>query len=460
MEAKHENCFPDGFAWGAATAAYQIEGAAQEDGKGDSVWDMLCRKQGAIFQGQNGDVACDNYHRWPEDVALMQKIGLKAYRLSISWPRVLPEGTGAVNKKGLEFYDRLIDGLLAAGVSPWVTLFHWDYPYELFCRGGWLNRDSIDWFADYARVVVDRLSDRVTNWMTFNEPQMFLALGHVAGSHAPGMKYADAEMLRVCHHAFCAHGKGVQAMRAAARQPLKIGFAPAAFVKIPQNGSPDSVELAREAMFAVTNRGHFNNAWYMDPVLLGRYPEDGLEQFRDVPPPVQAGDMELMCQPLDWLGANIYGGVTVLPRSGNTGDYPEKLELPGHPITMMGWHTVPESLYWGPRFLAERYKLPVVITENGMSGHDWVSPDGAVHDPYRIEFTRQYLSALSRAIQDGVDVRGYFHWSLMDNFEWAEGYKQRFGLIHVDYQTQKRTLKDSAAWYRRVIETSGAALAE
>jgi beta-glucosidase len=458
MKLAPKGSFPEKFSWGAATAAYQIEGAAREDGKGESVWDIHCRKPGAIFQGQNGDVACDHYHRWPEDVALMQKIGLKAYRLSISWPRVLPEGTGCANAKGLEFYDRLIDGLLAVGITPWITLFHWDYPYELFCRGGWLNRDSIDWFADYARVVVDRLSDRVTNWMTFNEPQMFLALGHVAGVHAPGMKYADAEALRACHHAFCAHGKGVQAMRAAARQSLKIGFAPAAFVKIPQSGSPEAVELAREAMFAVTNRGHFNNAWYMDPVLLGRYPEDGLEQFRDVPPPIQSGDMELMHQPLDWLGANIYGGVTVLPRTGNSGDYPEKVELPGHPMTMMGWHTVPESLYWGPRFLAERYKLPVVITENGMSGHDWVSPDGAVHDPYRIEFTRQYLDALSRAARDGVDVRGYFHWSLMDNFEWAEGYKQRFGLIHVDYATQKRTLKDSAYWYSNIIKTNGADL--
>ena len=455
MRPQDDKLFPAGFAWGAATAAYQIEGAAREDGKGESVWDMLCRKPGAIFQGQNGDVACDHYHRWAEDVALMQKIGLKAYRLSISWPRVLPEGTGRGNAKGLEFYDRLIDGLLAAGVSPWVTLFHWDYPYELFCRGGWLNRDSIDWFAEYISLVVERLSDRVSNWMTFNEPQMFLALGHVAGVHAPGMKYSDAEMLRVCHHAFCAHGKGVQAMRAAARQPLRIGFAPAAFVKIPQNGNPDSVGLAREAMFAVTNRGHFNNAWYMDPVLLGRYPEDGLEQFHDVPLPIQAGDMELMHQPLDWLGANIYGGVTVFPRAGNAGDYPEKVELPGHPMTMMGWHTVPESLYWGPRFLAERYKLPVVITENGMSGHDWLSADGAVHDPYRIEFTRQYLAALKRAVEDGVDVRGYFHWSLMDNFEWAEGYKQRFGFIHVDYATQKRTLKDSAYWYANVIKSNG-----
>jgi beta-glucosidase len=328
----------------------------------------------------------------------------------------------------------------------------------LYCRGGWLNRDSIDWFADYTRVVVERLSDRVTHWMTMNEPQMFLALGHIAGVHAPGLKLADAEMLRACHHAFCAHGKAVQAIRAHTRRPAQVGFAPAVFVKIPPGQTAADIELARTAMFSVTNRGHFNNAFYMDPVLSGKYPEDHLRQFADVPVPVREGDMELMAQPLDFLGANIYGGVTVDPRPGDTGDYPERKEAQGHPITMMGWHVVPESLYWGPRFLAERYKLPVVITENGMSGHDWVGADGHVHDPYRIEFTRQYLQALKRAIRDGVDVRGYFHWSLLDNFEWAEGYKQRFGLVHVDYPTQKRTPKDSAAWYAEVIRTNGADL--
>ena len=458
MTKPNHSQFPNHFAWGAATASYQIEGAAREEGKGLSVWDMLCRKPGAIYQGQTGDVACDHYHRWREDVALMKEIGLNAYRMSLSWPRILPNGTGAVNGKGLEFYDRLVDSLLEAGVTPWITLFHWDFPYELYCRGGWLNRDSIDWFADYARVATERLSDRVSHWITFNEPQMFLALGHVAGVHAPGMKYADAEMLRVCHHAYCAHGKAVQAIRAHARQPVSIGFAPAAFVKIPGSGSPEEIELARSSMFAVTNRGHFNNAWYMDPVLLGEYPKDGLEQFRDVEIPIRDGDMELMSQPLDWLGANIYGGVNVLPRPGKTGDYPEITEKEGHPVTMMGWNTRPESLYWGPRFLAERYKLPIVITENGMSGHDWVSQDGAIHDPYRVEFTRQYLSELKRAAGDGVDVRGYFHWSLMDNFEWYEGYKQRFGLVHVDFKTQKRTLKDSASWYRDVIATNGDSL--
>ena len=447
--------FSKEFVWGAATAAYQIEGAAFEDGRGLSVWDMLCRKPGAIWNGQTGAVACDHYHRMREDVALMKGLGLRGYRFSVSWPRVLPDGVGPVNEKGLAFYDRLVDELLAADIQPWLTLFHWDFPYELFCRGGWLNRDSIDWFADYTRVVVDRLSDRVTHWMTFNEPQMFLALGHVAGAHAPGVKYADAEMLRVSHHAFCAHGKAVQSLRAAARKPATVGFAPAAFVKIPPGTRPVDLELARQAMFSVTNRGHFNNAFYMDPVLLGKYPEDHLKLFHDVLPPVQSGDMELMHQPLDFLGANIYGGVTVDPRPGDSGDYPERAEAQGHPITMMGWHTVPEALYWGPRLLAERYKLPIVITENGMSGHDWVGADGCVHDPYRIEYTRQYLSALGRAVRDGVDVRGYFHWSLMDNFEWGEGYKQRFGLIHVDYPTQKRTTKDSYAWYRNLIATNG-----
>jgi beta-glucosidase len=237
-----------------------------------------------------------------------------------------------------------------------------------------------------------------------------------------------------------------------------VGYAPAVFVKIPPGDGVGDIELAREAMFAVTNRGHFNNAFYMDPVLLGKYPEDHLQQFHDILPPIQEGDMELMCQPIDFLGANIYGGTTVEPRVNGQGDYPERKEAQGHPITMMGWHTVPESLYWGPRFLAERYKLPVVITENGMSGHDWVTPDGCVHDPYRIEFTRQYLGALKRAVRDGIDVRGYFHWSLMDNFEWAEGYKQRFGLIHVDYSNQKRTLKDSAHWYAQVIRENGSNL--
>lgn len=447
--------FPKPFTWGAATAAYQIEGAAFEDGRGLSVWDMFCRKPGAVWNGHTGEVACDHYHRVKDDVALMKRLGLQGYRFSVSWSRVVPNGPGEVNAKGLAFYDRLVDELLGAGIQPWLTLFHWDFPYELSCRGGWLNRDSIDWFAEYAQVVAERLSDRVDHWITHNEPNFFLPLGYVAGSHAPGLKYADAEFLRAAHHVFCAHGKAVQALRAVARKPLRIGFAPAGFVKLPADGGAAAIETARAAMFAVTNRGHFNNAFYMDPVLSGKYPEDHLELFKDALPPIREGDMELMSQPLDFLGANIYSGATVDPRPGGTGAYPERREAPGHPLTLCAWNVVPESLYWGPRFLHERYKLPIVVTENGMSGHDWVAEDGAVHDPYRIDFLTKYLRALARASQDGVDVQGYFHWSLLDNFEWTDGYKHRFGLVHVDYASQQRTPKDSFEWYRQLIATHG-----
>jgi len=361
-----------------------------------------------------------------------------------------------VNEKGLDFYDRLVDELLDSGIQPWLTLFHWDYPYELFCKGGWLNRDTIDWFAEYTRVMVERLSDRVTNWITFNEPNVFLTLGHFDGCHAPGMKYADAEMLQLCHHAFCAHGKSVQVLRAEARQPARVGIALSPLVKMPPDDSEEGIALAREATFAVTNRSHINCSFFMDPFLLGRYPDDHVEQFKDVLPTIREGDMELMCQPLDFVGVNIYSGKTVEPRPGNSGDYPERPDPAGYPITMMDWTVIPESLYWGSRFLHERYELPIFVAENGMSGHDWVSIDGAVHDPCRIDFTRRYLGALARAIKEGIDIRGYFHWSLMDNFEWAAGCKQRFGLIHVDYSTLERTPKDSFEWYRDLIATNGA----
>ena len=447
--------FPASFAWGVATAAYQIEGATRSDGRGACVWDMMCASKGRILGGFNADTACDHYHRWQDDVALMRQLGVTDYRMSVSWPRVLPGGDGAVNEAGLAFYDRLVDGLVAAGIRPWITLNHWDFPHALFCRGGWLNRDSIGWFADYAGLVAKRLGDRVGHWITHNEPQMFLALGHVAGVHAPGLKLADAEMLRACHHAFCAHGAAVRAVRAACARPVQLGFAPAGFVKIPASSDPADLERARQAMFAVTNRGHFNNAWYMDPMILGRYPEDGLAQFSDIQLPIRDGDMQLMSPQLDFLGVNIYGGCRVTQRPATGGDWPEIPERAGERMTMIGWHAVPDSLYWGPRLLNERYKLPIVITENGMSGHDWVGEDGRVRDAHRIEFTRDYLRQLRRAVTDGVDVRGYFHWSLLDNFEWAESYKHRFGLVHVDYATLKRTPKDSFSWYRQVIATQG-----
>lgn len=450
--------FPKDFTWGAAAASYQIEGAWNEDGKGLSVWDMFSRQPGKVAEGHTGQIACDHYHRYPEDVSHMRTIGLHAYRLSTSWPRIQPTGVGKPNEAGLAFYDRLVDELLSQGITPWVTLFHWDFPYDLFLRGGWLNPDSPKWFADYAAIVVDRLSDRVSNWITLNEPQCFIGLGHFGAEtvHAPGLKFGLEEVLLANHHCLLAHGLGCQAIRGAAKTPAKIGWAPVGNVYFPATESPEDIEAARTATHTVYGSNLWNNSWFADPVVFGRYPEEGLRAYGKAAPQVPDSDFEIICQPLDFYGVNIYSGTAV--RAGQDGR-PEVVPFPtGHPHTHFAWKVAPEALYWGPKLLAERYQLPIVITENGLSNVDWVSLDGKVHDAQRIDFLQRYLQALGRAVADGVDVRAYFHWSIMDNFEWAEGYKHRFGLIHVDYETQKRTLKDSAWWYREVIRTNGASL--
>ena len=445
--------FPKEFVWGAATASYQVEGATAEGGRGVSVWDMFCRKQGAVWRSQTGDPACDHYHRYAEDVALMKKIGLRAYRFSISWPRVIPEGTGKTNGAGLEFYDRLTDALLAAGVAPYATLFHWDYPYPLYCRGGWLNRDSADWFADYVRAVVDRLSDRIVHWMTQNEPQCFILLGHQTGAHAPGDKLGLREVVRASHHALLAHGKAVQVIRSRAKRAPQVGMAPVGYVCAPASDRPEDVAAARAQSFSLPRDPLWPANWWMDPAVLGHYPENILAQIGADAPQIAAGDMATIRQPLDFFGCNIYHCSRV--RAGADGR-PEAIPPAlGEPLTAYHWPVTPEALYWGPRFLHERYRLPILITENGMSNVDWVSLDGRVRDAQRIDFMQRYLRALHQAIADAIPVHGYFHWSLMDNFEWAEGYKEHFGLIHVDYMTQRRTLKDSAHWYAEVIRTNG-----
>ncbi len=448
--------FPDDFAWGAAAAAYQIEGAARDDGRGVSIWDTFCQRPGAVYNGHNGDHACDHYRRYSEDVELMQRIGLKAFRLSLSWTRILPDGCGRINEAGLDFYDRLIDACLAAGITPYVTLFHWDFPQALYERGGWLNRDCAEWFAAFAATAVQRLSDRVRYWITINEPQVFLSHGHKDGVHAPGDHLSMKEVLQAGHHVLLAHGKAVQAIRETSSSTCQVGYAPMGLVKMPASASPEDIEAARASTFEVAGSHLFNNAWWMDPVLLGGYPQAGLEAYGGNGPQVRSGDFDLIHQPLDFLGINTYSGECV--RAAADG-LPEHVPWdPGYRMTTFRWPVAPTALYWGPRFLHERYRVPIYITENGMANTDWVTLDGRVHDPQRIDFIQRYLRQLRKAVQDGVDVRGYFYWSILDNFEWAEGYKERFGLIYVDYQTQARTLKDSAYWYAAVIASKGANL--
>lgn len=457
--------FRSDFAWGAATASYQIEGACDADGKGLSVWDQFSRWPGKVRFGETGDRACDHYHRMNEDVALMADLGLKAYRFSLSWPRLFPEGTGRSNEAGFDFYDRLIDALLARGIAPWITLFHWDYPLSLYHRGGWLNSESPLWFADYATACFERFGDRAKHWITLNEPQMFVGLGHQRGIHAPGLLLPPADLTRISHHVLLAHGKAIQAMRAKATPEHLMGWAPAvpvytvapAFVS-----DPEVVDAARQHHFdwgGVENFA-FSAATWTDPTLRGTYPETYIQALGHALPKGWEDDLAAIAQPLDFFGMNIYSASETHARDGNGQLMIRKASDfgPGHARTLIDWPVTPEAVYWGPRFFHERYGLPIVITENGLSCHDWVDGDGNANDPQRVDFMRQYLRQLKRAAEEGVDIAGYFHWSLMDNFEWSEGYRHRFGLIHVDYETLMRTPKASSRWYRNVIETNGASL--
>ena len=448
--------FPADFRWGVTTSSFQIEGATEEDGRGESVWDMFVRREGVIAGNGKADVACDHYHRWQEDVDWLSKLGVNAYRLSVAWPRILPEGTGRIEQRGLDFYDRLIDGLLVKGIEPWVCLYHWDFPLALFNRGGWLNRDSARWFADYVEVVVRRFSDRVTQWITFNEPQVFISEGHYWGRHAPGLHLPWKEVLLAGHHALLAHGYAVSAIRSIAAKPPFIGYAPAGPVSLPALNSAEDVAIAYSESCAVTHESLWNMAWWLDPVVLGHYPADGVKVFGANAPSPAPGDMEAISQPLDFLGLNLYWG----PRVDTTHRGREAVwTYPAdHPRTAFGWAIVPEIMHWGPRFMAKRYGLPIVVAENGISCLDFVATDGSVHDGARVDFITRHLAMLQSAITAGVDIRGYFHWTLLDNFEWADGYKQRFGLIHTDFATGTRTPKDSFNHYRDIIAANGANL--
>lgn len=445
--------FRNDFIWGVATAAYQIEGAAFEDGKGLSVWDDFCRQPGRVFEGHTGDVACDHYHRYPKDVALMAELGVKAYRFSISWPRVLPDGNGKVNTKGIDFYKRLVEELLSHQITPYATLFHWDYPLALLHRGGWLNPDSSDWFAEYTHVVAKALGNELKNYFTLNEPQCFIGLSYLNTDHAPGIKHSLKDNLAMAHNVLLAHGKAVQTLRADVAG-CKVGYAPTGATFIPATNKEEDIEAAKTATFDVdADRWNFNIAWWSDPPLLGHYPEKGMRVFEEILPRMAPDDMRQIHQPLDYYGQNIYHSIPVA--AGGAHGYREASPPVGHAKTAIGWPVTPESLYWVPRFLYERYHTPIIITENGLSCHDVISLDGKSHDPNRIDFLRRYLRCLRKAAEDGVDLRGYFQWSFMDNFEWAKGYDDRFGLVYVDYETQRRIPKDSAYWYQEVMATNG-----
>lgn len=441
--------FKKDFIWGAASAAYQIEGAAFEDGKGLNIWDAFSHEKGRIFEGHNGDIACDHYHLLEEDLKAMTEIGIKSYRFSVSWARILPNGVGKVNEKGIEFYNKLIDSLIKLGIKPCMTLYHWDLPYELHLKGGWLNSDSPKWFEEYANVIKERFGDRVRDFITFNEPQVFVGCGYYEGTHAPGMRLSKAELLRVGHNVLKAHGLAVKALRKGGEN-CRIGITGASCPAIPASDAENDIRAAEKCYFESDfDSFAFSDAYWFDPVFLGTYPK-WVYDFKAINKPIITdNDLELINQPIDFLGLNIYNGKYVSEKEGVLGN-PQ-----GFTRTLFGWPVTPRALYWGPKFMYERYKKPIVITENGMSCHDTVSLDGRVHDENRTDYLHRYLREYKRAAEDGVELNGYYVWSLTDNFEWAQGYNQRFGLTYVDYQTQKRIIKDSGRFYNSVINSNG-----
>ena len=442
--------FPDEFLWGAATSAYQIEGSPQADGAGPSNWQRFCRAatEGPLLK-ENGDLACDHYHRWRGDIELMRELGLQAYRFSLSWSRVLPAGKGPVNQPGLDFYSRLVDGLLEAGIRPMVTLYHWDLPAALDDEGGWLNPDAAKWFADYAHQACRALSDRVGDWTTMNEPWVVADQGYRQGAHAPG--HSDfREVPRVSHNLLRAHGLGVQACRAAGAR--RVGLVVNLEPKYPASDRPEDLAATRRA-------DAYMNCQYLDPVFLGRYPAELSEIFGAAWPDFPPEDFALIGQPLDFLGINYYSrGITRHDATafGQWGTVPHATNR----RTDMDWEVFPQGLRDTLVSVKQRYPpVPIYITENGAAFPDPETASGGLEDPLRVDYFRAHLLALREAMAAGVDVRGYFAWSLLDNFEWAFGYSKRFGLIHVDFRSQLRTLKDSARFYAEVIRSNGAVLA-
>jgi beta-glucosidase len=435
---------PD-FRWGAATAAYQIEGAVAEDGRSPSIWDTFCRVPGAIDNGDTGDIACDHYHRWPEDIGLMRRLGLDSYRFSIAWPRVLPDGTGRVNAAGLDFYDRLVDRLLDAGVTPFPTLYHWDLPQVLQDRGGWPARETAYAFAEFASVVGERLGDRVTDWFTINEPLCSAWIGHLEGTMAPGIKDLSLAV-PASHHLLLGHGLATAALRAAAPGPVRIGAV--------LNLSPcdPASDADADVAAAVRADGH-TNRWWLDPLYGRGYPADMIDVY-GIEPPVRDGDLETIAAPMDHFGLNYYFRQVVTDDPIGDPPFARLVSVPDWTLTAMGWEVYADGLEQLLVRLSDEYGVRrIYVTENGSAWPDEIEPDGNVEDKDRIAYLEQHLEACLRAARHGAPVAGYFAWSLMDNFEWAYGYAKRFGLVHVDYETQRRTIKASGYRYADIIRT-------
>jgi beta-glucosidase len=442
--------FPDGFLWGAATSAYQVEGSPLADGAGPSIWHRFSHTPGNTAGGETGDAACDHYRRWADDVRLMAELGLRAYRFSISWSRLLPEGTGRVNQAGIDFYSRLVDALLEAGITPMATLYHWDLPAALDDRGGWLNRDVAEWFAEYASVAFRALDDRVPLWATLNEPWVVMHAGYLAGEHAPGHRNLY-EAPRVTHNLLRAHGSAVRAYRGEGHG--RIGLVVNLEPKYPASDSP--ADLA-----ATARADAYMNRQYVDPVFRGSYPDELREVFGEAWPDFPADDFGLIREPVDWLGINYYSRNVVR-------DDPESLPLrtgrvrqPRHAHTEMDWEVYPQALEDVLVWVRERCgDVPLYVTENGAAFYDPPVAEGdTLEDPLRVAYFREHLRAVRRAVARGVDVRGYFAWSLLDNYEWSAGYSKRFGIVHVDLETQRRTPKRSARFYGEVIRSNGGVL--
>lgn len=440
-----ERSFPEGFVWGSATASYQVEGAVKEDGRGVSIWDTFSHTPGKTHNGDTGDVADDFYHRYKEDIALMKDLGLKGFRFSVAWPRAFPEGVGTPNPKGLDFYSRLVDELLRNDIQPFCTLYHWDLPQVLEDKGGWQNKDTAKAFADYCGYAAGKLSDRVKQFMTVNEMSTYVYLGYSNGTHAPGLKLDRAGVAQVAHNAVLGHGLAVEAIRAKAKPGTRVGLADNATATAPLIETPEHIEAAKKAY-------REENAMFLTAIMEGKYTERYLERMGAAAPKTTPEEMRAIGSKLDFVGLNVYQPTFVMA-DGSTQGY-AKVQLPSsYPHMFSEWLQVgPEGLYWSPKLASTLWKIPAIyITENGCSSSDVINAKGQVLDSDRVMFLRNYLTQLQRAVAEGVPVKGYFLWSLLDNYEWADGYEKRFGITYVDFQTQKRTPKMSALLYKAII---------